>query len=120
MNSIKDVLVVRICSLKNHLDAGAFEVPVDPGVPFLQLFSAEVVLPVTDLTFSEELLHGLAHFLVFSKHGLTAMLAQVANVEMVIKCENLNDVQCCLKATIPIFLVLCKMQYFIPTTKSGP
>ena len=116
MNSIKDVLVVRICSLKNHLDVGAFEVPVDPGVPFLQLFSAEVVLPVTDLTFSEELLHGLAHFLVFSKHGLTAMLAQVANVEMVIKCENLNDMQCCLKATIPIFFSLVQDAIFYTNT----
>ena len=67
-------------SLEDHLDVSALEILADPLIPFLQLFSGEVVLPVTDLAFSEEPLHVVVHWIVFAKQGLSAVLAMVSDV----------------------------------------
>ena len=61
----------------------------DPGIPFFQLLSAEVVLPVSNLTFSEEVVHALAHGTVLVEQSLFAVLAKIANVQMIIQGQNL-------------------------------
>ena len=79
-------------SFEDHLDVGALEILADPLIPFLQLFSAEVVLPVANLSFPEEPLHVVVHWIVFAKQWLGAMLAMVSDVEVVIKSQHLEIV----------------------------
>ena len=79
-------------SFEDHLDVGALEILADPLIPFLQLLSAEVVLPVANLSFPEEPLHVVVHWIVFAKQWLGAMLAMVSDVEVVIKSQHLEIV----------------------------
>ena len=92
-NTLKEInckdLNLWVFSFKHHLDVSALKILTDPLIPFLQLFSTEVVLPVTNLSFSEEFLHVVIHLIAFAKHWLSAVFAKVVNVEVVIKSQDL-------------------------------
>ena len=76
-------------SFKDHFDVGSFKVFLDPAVPLLELFAFEIVFPVPDLAFAEELQHGLLHGLVPVGHGFGAVLAKVADVQVVVQGQDL-------------------------------
>ena len=70
--------------LKGQVDVGALKVLLGPRVELFENSTPEVVLPVADLSFPEELLHDLFHRLVPHCHVPGAVLAVVADVQVVL------------------------------------
>ena len=70
--------------LKGQLDVRPFEVLVGPRVELLEDFASEVVPPIADLAFPEELPHDLLHLPVPHRHVLGSVLPVVADVQVVV------------------------------------
>jgi len=75
---------------ENHFDFCSSQIVFDPIVPFLELVSCEVVFPIPDLTFAEEVCHHLLHVLVAVRHRLRPVLPHVADVQVVVESQNLK------------------------------
>ena len=84
-NERRKLKIISSHLLKGHIKIHSLRIFFNPFVPMSDLLFVKVILPISNLTFPEELQVELLHRLVPVGHALGSVLSLVADEQMIVK-----------------------------------